>query len=79
VVGAIELDEDDELDEVGADRSPGTACASTPEPASMPVTTTVKGGARTVSPVVPGAKTAASTGAISAEVDTDVSMELFTA
>jgi hypothetical protein len=79
VVGASELDEDDELDEVGAERSPATDCEPTPEPESAPVTTMVSGGAITVRPVVPGAKTAASTGAISAEVDTDVSMELFAA
>jgi hypothetical protein len=79
VVGAIELDEDEELEEVGAERSPATACDPTPEPESAPVATTVSGGARTVSPVVPGAKTAASTGAISADVDTEVNMVLFTA
>jgi hypothetical protein len=81
VVGANELDDDveEELEVVAAERSPATDCDPTPEPVSEPVTKTVSGGERTVRPVVPGANTAASTGAISAEVDTEVSMELLTA
>jgi hypothetical protein len=62
-----------ELDEVTADRSLPTDWDPTA------VIEIVAGGARTVRPVLPGVRTAASTEGSSVDVDTEFSMVLFTA
>jgi hypothetical protein len=71
VVGALTCSGED----VVAERSSITDCDPTPGPG----TSIANGDERVVSSVLPATRTEGSTAAISVEVDTELSMELFTA